>query len=220
MTGIEFPASDALRPEMPATRHDMRQPVTRMAALALSALAEPGVPQPARARLEQILEQANWLADLIMHSPYSVGLDDPGSCQTDLHQVTHEAAAAECVTWPGDMKIIGVTGPVLVAVDSVPLRRVVANLLANATRAAGSAGTVTLDIGYKGRSAMLAIEDTGPGFGKIERGLGLGLAEVSRCVAAYGGRLHHGCCADGGVRVSLWLPRPKSPRRGGLGDSQ
>lgn len=204
---------------MPAVPHDMRQPVTRMAALALSALAEPGVPQPARARLEQILEQANWL-EALMHSPHSVGLDDPGSCQTDLRQVTHEAAAAECVTWPGDMNITGVAGPVLVAVDSVPLRRVVANLLANATRAAGPAGAVTLDIGYKGRSAMLAIEDTGPGFGKIERGLGLGLAEVSRCVAAYGGRLRHGCCANGGVRVSLWLPRPISPRCGGLGDSQ
>lgn len=207
MTGAEFSPLDALRPETPGARHDMRQPVTRMAALALSALAEPGVPQPARARLEHILEQANWLADLIMHSPLSVGLDDPGSCETDLHQVTHEAATAECVTWPGDMKIIGVTGPVLVAVDSVPLRRMVANLLANATRAAGPAGTVTLEIGYRGHSAMLAIEDTGPGFGKIERGLGLGLAEVSRCVAAYGGRLRHGCSANGGARVSLWLPR-------------
>lgn len=220
MTGTEFRALASLPPEMRGARHDMWQPVTRMAALALSALAEPGVPQLARARLEQILEQANWLADLILHSPHGAGFDDPGSCPTDLHQVTHEAAAAECVTWPGDMKIIGVAGPVLVAVDSVPLRRVVANLLANATRAAGRDGTVTLDIGYKGRSAILAIEDTGPGFGKIERGLGLGLAEVSRCVAAYGGRLHHGCCANGGVRVSLGLPRPKPPRRGGFGDSQ
>lgn len=220
MTGDEFRGLAALSPEMLAARLDMRQPVTRMAALALSALAEHDVPQPARARLEQILEQADWLADLIMHSPHSGRLDDPGSCQTDLHQVAYEAVASERVTWPGDTKIIGVAGPVLVAVDSVPLRRMVANLLANATRAAGPAGTVTLDIGYQGLRAMLAIEDTGPGFGKIKRGLGLGLAEVSRCVAAYGGRLDYGCSANGGARVTLWLPRPINQRCDGPGESQ
>lgn len=219
MTGTEFRAMAALPPDMRDACHDMRQPVTRMVALAAAALAEPGLPQPARARLEQIMEQAEWLADLIKHSMHTAGLDAPSGCQTDLCQVAHEAVAAERVTWPGDMRVIGVGGPVLVAVDSVLLRRMIANLLANATRAAGPTGTVTLDIGYKRRLAMLVIEDTGPGFGKIERGLGLGLAEVSRCVAAYGGGLDHGCCADGGARVSLWLPRAISPERDGRGDS-
>lgn len=220
MTGTEFRAMAALPPDMRDVCHDMRQPVTRMVALAVAALAEPDLPQPTRARLEQIMKQAEWLEDMIKYLLYTATLHDPGGCQTDLRQVAHEAAATERVTWPGDMKITGVAGPVLVAVDSVPLRRMVANLLANATRAAGPAGTVTLDIGYQRRLAMLAIEDTGPGFGKIERGLGLGLAEVSRCVAAYGGRLDHGCCANGGARVSLWLPRAMSPERDGRGDSE
>jgi signal transduction histidine kinase len=213
-------AMAAIPPDMQDTCQDFRQLVNRMVALAAAALAEPGLPQPTRAQLEHIMEQAEWLAAMVKHSLYTTGLEAPGSCRADLRRVAHDAVAAERVTWPGEMRIIGAAGRVPVAVDSVLLRRMIANLLANATRAAGPTGTVTLDIGFKRRLAMLAIEDTGPGFGKIERGFGIGLAEVSRCVAAHGGRLDHGCCADGGARVSLWLPRAIGPESEGPGDSE
>lgn len=184
----------------------MRQPVASVFLLAAAALAEPGLTQPARARLEQIVEQAEWLADLIQHSLHSGGLSAPGACKTDLFRVAVEAVATERLTWPGDVRMQGIAEPVFTAVDAVLLRRMVANLLNNASRAAGPSGTVTLEIGRNRRSATLAIEDTGPGFGKIERGLGLGLAAVSRCVATYGGRLDLGCSATGGARVTLRLP--------------
>jgi hypothetical protein len=45
--------------------HDMRQPVAGVLALAGAALAEPGLPGVARLRLEQIIKQAEWLADMI-----------------------------------------------------------------------------------------------------------------------------------------------------------
>jgi K+-sensing histidine kinase KdpD len=191
----------------------MRQPVASMVALAAVALAEPGLPQLTRARLEQIVDQVEWLADLIQQSVHATGHGAPEAAQTDLCQVVTEAVAAERVTWPGAVRILSVAEPVFIAVDSVLLRRMVANLLSNASRAAGSSGTVTVEIGHNPGLAMLAIEDTGPGFGKIERGLGLGLAAVSRCVATYGGRLEYGCGADGGARVSLWLPRTTDPAR-------
>lgn len=45
--------------------HDMRQPVAGVLALAGAALAEPGLPGAVRVRLEEIVEQAEWLADMI-----------------------------------------------------------------------------------------------------------------------------------------------------------
>ena len=47
------------------TFHDMRQPVASTLALAAAALTEPDLPAAARNRLEQIVEQAEWLADMI-----------------------------------------------------------------------------------------------------------------------------------------------------------
>jgi signal transduction histidine kinase len=205
MAIVKFRAPPAAEPGLRTAWRGMRKPVASMFALATDALAEPGLSQPTRERLEQILEQARWLADLIDHSP-PTGPGAPAGCQTNLLRVVNDAVAAERATWPGDVRIRGVTGPVFTAVHSVPLRRAVANLLSNATRAAGPAGTVTVDVGYDRRSAVLAVEDSGPGFGKIERGLGLGLVAVSRCITAYSGRLTHRRGANGGARVILRLP--------------
>ncbi len=184
--------------------------------LTAAALAEPDLPQPTRERLEKIVEQAQWLADLIQDSLHTAGSDAAGDCQADLFRVVSEAVAAERLTWPGDVAMLGEARPVFTAVHPVLLRRMVANLLSNATRAAGPSGLVTIEISYNWCSAQLAIEDTGPGFGKIEHGLGLGLAEVSRCVAAYGGTLDYGCGAAGGTRVSLRLPRTIDPAMAAL----
>jgi signal transduction histidine kinase len=211
MPSVKVRATAAPGLDLRETCHDMRQPVASMFALAAAALAEPGLPQSARERLEQIIEQAEWLADLIQDSLHTAGPGAPGSCQADLLRVVSEAVAAECVTWPGDMRVVGAAEPIFAAIHFVLLRRMVANLLSNATRAAGPLGTVTVEVGHRRRSVMLAIEDTGPGFGKIEMGLGLGLSIVSRCVTTYGGRLDHGRGASGGTRVSLWLPRTLNP---------
>jgi signal transduction histidine kinase len=102
----------------------------------------------------------------------------------------------------------------------VILRRTVANLLSNATHAAGPSGTVTVKVSHDRRSAVLAIEDTGPGFGKIERGFGLGLAAVSRCVAMHSGRLTCRRSASGGAHVSLRLPSVVGSARNGRHETE
>jgi signal transduction histidine kinase len=219
MGPVRFEVEPTLVPGMREACHEMRQPVTSMVALAATALAEPDLPQPTRARLQQIMEQAEWLADLIQHSLHTAGPGVPAACQTDLSRVVDDAIAAERLTWPGDVRVLEGPGPVLVAVHSVLLRRMVANLLSNATRAAGPSGRVTIKIGVTPRSATLAIEDTGPGFGNIVPGLGLGLAAVSRCAAAYDGGLDLGRGADGGTRVSLCLPRMMGSAHGDGSDN-
>jgi signal transduction histidine kinase len=184
----------------------MRQPVASMFALAAAALAEPGLPQAARARLEQMVEQAEWLADLIQHSLQLATPDAPNACGADLLRVARDVASAECMTWPGEVRMISQSSAVFTDVHPVLLRRMVANLVDNATRAAGPSGTVTIEVGRQQNSALLAVEDTGPGFGKIPGGLGLGLAAVSRNAIRHGGRVECGCGASGGARVNLWLP--------------
>src|SRR6266576_1999160 len=189
------------------TCHDMRQPLAGMFALAAAALAEPGLPPAARARLEQMVEQAEWLADMIEHSLQLAAPDAPGACGAELVRVASDVAAAERMTWPGEVRMVSQPSAVFTDIHPVLLRQMVANLVGNATRAAGPSGTVTVEVGRQQSSALLAVEDTGPGFGnKIPAGLGLGLAAVSRNVIRHGGKVECGCGAGGGARVQLWLP--------------
>ncbi len=193
-------------PSLQEICHDMRQPVASVFALAAAVLAEPGLSQAACTRMDEIIKQAEWLADLIQHALHTTVPGAPGSCRSDLLSVANEAVAAECVTWVGEVKLVASAGPVYTAVHPVLLRRMVANLLSNAMRAAGPSGRVTLQVGQEEGSARLCVEDTGPGFGKIQKGLGLGLAAVLRDAIRHGGRLECGNGTGGGARVSLTLP--------------
>ncbi len=78
-------------------------------------------------------------------------------------------------------------------------------MLDNAVRAAGPAGTVSVEIEQRDGAVMLAVEDNGPGFGDIPSGAGLGLSAVARNVIKYGGKMEYAGGARGGARVSLWL---------------
>ena len=186
--------------------HDMRQPVASVFALAAAALAEPGIPRTARANMEEIIKQTEWLADLIRYALHTAAPDGHAGWATDLRSVAREVVDAERLTWAGEASIAAPAEPVFAAVQPVVLRRMVANLVSNAIRAAGPSGRVTVEIGCEQGAARLCVEDSGPGFGKIAKGLGLGLAAVGRDAVRYGGKVECGNGARGGARVSLWLP--------------
>jgi K+-sensing histidine kinase KdpD len=193
------------------TFHDMRQPVASTLALAAAALTEPDLPATARNRLEQIVEQAEWLADmihgcLVVHQQEEPGEPGkPGHDLADIVQVVHDVVAAECLTWPGDVQLRTPAGPVWCMFSPALLRRTVSNVLDNAVRAAGPDGTVSVEIRPYDDGVMLTVEDNGPGFGEIPSGAGLGLSVVARNVIKHGGRMEYSCGQRGGVRVSLWL---------------
>jgi Histidine kinase-, DNA gyrase B-, and HSP90-like ATPase len=159
--------------------HDMRQPIASILALAAAALTEPGLAVTARGRLEQIVGQAEWLADMIDGSLAGPGQEDPGEtdqpdhAHADVVRIVSEVIAAECLTWSGEVTLTSPSGPVWRALHPVLLRRVVANLLGNATRAAEPAGAVTVEIRRDKGGVMLAVEDNGPGFGQVPSGTGL-----------------------------------------------
>lgn len=193
------------------TFHDMRQPVAITMALAAAALTEPDLPAAARGRIERIVEQAEWLGDMIAdclvprEQDRSDDLEEPGHL-ADIVHVVSEVTAAESMTWPGDVSLTAPAGPVWCTLPLMALRRAVCNLLDNATRAAGPAGAVTVEIQQHQDGVMLAVEDNGPGFGEIPNGAGLGLSSVASHVVRYGGKLECSSGVRGGARVTLWLP--------------
>lgn len=198
--------SDAQR--LTETCHDMRQALGSVFALAGAALAEPELPDNARARLEQIVGQAQWLADIIQDFLRESQRPRTGTPLADLVALAEEAVGTERVTYPGELEVSWPDTPILISGNRVTVRRIIANLLSNATRAAGPQGRVRIEIGYDQGWALLVIDDSGPGFGRIEEGGGLGLRAVARSVDGSAGRIEYGRGSLGGAGVRLWLPLP------------
>lgn len=200
------------------TCHDMRQPVANVLALAAAALTEQALPAPATGRLQQIVGQAEWLADMIQAvlgdatrgetdaSEIDSDVAGDAAVWTDVVSIVDEIIEAGRLTWPCDVKVSSPGAPVQCAMHAVLLRRIVSNVLDNAARAAGPFGLVTIEIQRHKGLASLVVEDSGPGFGKIPSGAGLGLSAVARHIVRHGGTLECGCGASGGARVSLCLP--------------
>ena len=199
--------------------HDIRQPTAGVLALAGAALAEAGLPESARTRLNQIIGLAEWQSDVIEHWLDGPGRGPADSRDTDAVRVVNEAVAAERVTWAGELTLAWPPEPVFVPLHSVTMRRMVANLLANATRAAGPSGTVTIEVSSHAGRMVLAVEDDGPGFGRLPAGSGLGLSAVARAALSHHGRLECGRSSLGGGKVSLWLPLTTSRIGGSVADA-
>lgn len=191
--------------------HDIRQPVAGVVSLATAALAEPALPGAARSRLEQIVCQAESLAELLEES---LGRSYRAAARTaDLARLAREAAAAERAIYPGTLTIADAGGPLLVDGDRVDIRRIIANLLSNATRAAGPDGQVTMELSSGGGCARLVLTDSGPGFGQIASLTGLGTGVIARCLVHCGGRITYRKAPGGGVSAVVSLPLAPAGRR-------
>jgi signal transduction histidine kinase len=189
--------------------HDLREPVATIRATAAAALADSELDTQVRRRLEQIAGQADWLASIIndcMRAERQDGGDGSADRTANVVRVVNEAVAACRLNWPGEVSVTSPHEPVLCAVHPVILRRVISNVLSNATRAAGPSGVVTVGVNRSQGMTVLIIEDNGPGFGMIPQGHGIGLAEVANNIIRYGGKLECARGERGGARVSLWLP--------------
>jgi len=214
-------ALDAVQ-ELCGTCHDMREPVATVLALTDAALGEPGLPAAARVRLEQISGQAEWLAEMIrefLHDAVKeLKEEEDDTAETDGTETGLAAGRPDAVcvvgdviragrlTWSCDLTVMAPAAPVRCTLHPVLLRRVVSNVLSNAARAAGPSGLVSVRIWQSKGLLRLVVEDTGPGFGNIPSGLGLGLAWVARTIVRHGGRIECGRGAGGGARVSLRVP--------------
>ena len=195
----------APRQEFQEICHDMRQPVAGVLSLAAAALTVPELPSAARCWLEQIVTEAESLAELIEQS---LACDHPDGVapRTDLGELAGEVVAGEQLTYRGLLLITAPTRPVLAAVSRVDAWRIIANLLSNGTRAAGPDGRVTVQITRAHAHARLEVQDSGPGFARIRPSTGLGTKVIARCLARCGGQMDYGRSPAGGVKATVLLP--------------
>jgi signal transduction histidine kinase len=196
--------SEQLRYEVPesldpvrALCHDLRQP---LAAILLLAGAHNGdVPH----RLNGILEQAQWLADMVEgvigdaagDSPERVDVVDLASRCVRRAQRTAEAQIA-CT---GADCLMAVAAP-------VALSRAISSLLDNAVRAAGPGGHVTVEVTNCAHDIAIHVIDDGPGLGHVSSDHSLGLTITRALVSACGGGFELRKGTAGGVVARIVLP--------------
>jgi len=115
------------------------------------------------------------------------------------------------------------TEPVAVEVDGDKIDRLLTNLVENALR--HGAGAVDVAVCARGTSAVVTVDDEGPGIpvedrtavfekfwqGRDTSGTGLGLYIVQGLADAHGGAVSVADAPTGGARFELTLPRADDP---------
>jgi signal transduction histidine kinase len=191
------PSIDTVR----ALCHDLRQP---LAAILLLAGSESG---DIRRRLDGILDQAQWLSDMV-EGVIGGAADDPpvGVDVVDLASrvVRRAQRTARCqIGFVGTSRAVSVIAP-------VALSRAVSCVLDNAVRAAGPGGQVTVEVtGTDGEITILVIDD-GPGLGHVPTNNSLGLTITRALVSACGGAFDLNPGPTSGVVARISLPAMSS----------
>jgi signal transduction histidine kinase len=208
--------------------HDLRTPLTRLRGIAEEAL-DSGDPERMRRALAECVEEADRV-DTMLHTLMDISEAETGTMAlrrepvplADLVRQTidlyEDAAEAQGLTLTGD-----VAEGLVVSVDRTRLRQVLANLVDNAVKYTPAGGRVHLQGGAAGDSAVVTVEDSGPGIpadelpriwerlyrgdrSRTTRGLGLGLSLVKAIVEAHGGAVGASSTPGAGTRFEVRLP--------------
>jgi signal transduction histidine kinase len=184
----------------------MRQAVAAVRTLADAALADRGLRGAARAHVEKIAGQAEILADTIREQLCSADGDQRCCRLIDLRRLVTDAVDGERLTYQGTVEVLGGSAPVLIHAKRDDVRRILSNLLGNATRAAGPAGNVVIEVKVESELAEVVIDNSGSTFAEGPEGTGLGWGIIVQRLLRTGGRVAYGPGRRGGVRATLWLP--------------
>ncbi len=130
--------------------HDLCQPIAAIRALAYATPAE--AEAPVLQRLRQISEEAAWIAEIVddlLGGPRTSPLRRFD--RTEIHELIRDVAASQRLTYTGRIVLHQASGSACyVAGSPAKLRRALANVVANATRAAGADGSVEADRQHAG----------------------------------------------------------------------
>lgn len=211
---------DRVRSEMLQNlNHEFRTPIAVILGAA-SCLREPGLQEADRRQFVEMIEkqaaQARDMITMLLDHAELMSVRAELACEpTDVAALVREIAAARTTAAAGPARAIEVAaadGPLLVAADPVRLRRVLAELLANALKFSPATTTVTLRAARAPREAgdavVVEIVDRGRGMtpqelaiafqpfrqgdGSTTRaagGLGIGLAASRRMLELMGGSI-------------------------------
>lgn len=198
-----------------AVSHDLRTPLTRMS-LRIERIEDNDV----RYRLRQDLAEMNGLIDATLY--YLRERDDGAGPRQRVDMVALLQAVVDDAQEIGqDVRLSGDAAPLLAY--PTELRRAVVNLVENAHRYGGAAHIILTDSPER---VSIDVCDNGPGippaelqrvlepFYRVESsrsratgGVGMGLSIAADIVARHGGELKLTNRAEGGLRVSITLPR-------------
>jgi PAS domain S-box-containing protein len=158
------------------------------------------------------------LLDFARHSPPQLAFDR-------LEQVVDEAVSVAVAQPPAGLEVVRKLGAALpeVAFDAGQVRQAVLNLVVNAVQAMPGGGRLTVRTYLEGSTAVVEVEDTGPGIAEVIRarifepffttkatGTGLGLPVVKRIVEGHGGELALRT-GPAGTCFSLRFPNSHAP---------
>lgn len=182
-------ADRALAEMLRVASHEIRQPVAVVLALAEAARVVPDASERVRWYLDRIIDETFTLAEVARSVLVPNGDAAPGGEERiDVVALIEDVLATFELTWTGTLLRTGDPAGRLVG-DPVLIRRAVVNLVDNATRAAGGAGRVVVDVRRIGERLVLSVEDDGPGFFYIESQSHIGLAVARRAFAEAGGTM-------------------------------
>ena len=177
--------------------HDLRQP---LAVIMLLAGAEGS---DVRQRFSGILEQAQWLSNMVENVIGGAANDQATSVDVvnlATRCVLRAQPIARC-----EIACIGIDRAIAV-VAPVALSRAVSCVLDNAVRAAGPGGHVTVEVNSTDSEVTIQVIDDGPGLGKVPTNNSLGLTITRALVSTCGGAFDLRPGPAGGVIARIVLP--------------
>jgi signal transduction histidine kinase len=190
-------------------RHDIQHQLATISLLATLLATSNDIGESSQTRATQLVREARWLAEL--HDAYEE-LIDPARLTgwSAVERIRVDVLAAEIVTalhlsHPTD--VCFEPAEAWTTANRLAVWRALRNVLGNAFRAAGPNGRVRVRVGTEGGSAVVQVDDDGPGFGAEPGGLAsLGLGIVRDIVTGFGGTLAMATSDLGGCRVRVLLP--------------
>ncbi|HEY8882952.1 MAG TPA: HAMP domain-containing sensor histidine kinase [Dermatophilaceae bacterium] len=192
-----LPSGAATLDTVRALCHDLRQP---LAAIRLLAGAESGDVQ---GRFDGILEQAEWLSDMV--EDVIGGAADDRPTDVDVADLTFRCVLRARPTAPCQIGFFG-TDQTMVVGAPVALSRAVSCLLDNAVRAAGEVGRVIIVVSGTDSFVTIRVIDDGPGLGHVPTNNSLGLTIARALVSACGGAVDLKPGITGGAVAQIVLP--------------
>jgi len=188
--------------------HDLGHEMTTLSYLVEAVRGDPALPGDSGARMELVSLEVSRLLEIIRQALSGAGATDPIDVRAMASELARLASAAS-----GTPVALRPGPAVNIKVSEALLWRVLANVVDNATRAAGEAGRVEVVIGQASQTVIDVIDD-GPGFGNGQRGTAsLGLRVTTSLLESCGGSLAVHSPAAGGTRVTIALPGGQPPRR-------
>ena len=196
-----LPNIDSVR----ALCHDLRQP---LAAIMLLARSEGG---DIRDRMDGILDQAQWLSDMVEGVIGGAAEDLPTTLD-----VVELASRCVLLAQPTATCQVRFAGPDRASAVAAPvaLGRAVNCVLDNAVRAAGRGGHVTVEVTGTDAEITIRVVDDGPGLGHVPSNNSLGLTIARALVSACGGTFELRPGIPCGMIAQIVLPATRNQSGG------